>query len=596
VSHNLVALRLSRTPEGPSVLDRLRDVMDANQVVTPDDCRRIAKDMNLPEAQVFGVASYYRDLSFAPRGRRRVHACVGTACVAARGDAHLHELARALGVAPGETRDDGEVSLEPTYCLGFCNDAPAAMVAETVDGHPHKTLWTRLDAGRAARLASFATTTPDARGEVPPRIASFVTPTVVLRNLVEGRDATTFAKARALGVWDAFLAHRHQGPAVLDAVMQSGLRGRGGAGFSTGQKWRFAAQQPPGQKYVVCNADEGDPGSYIDKWLLELDPHSVLEGMALAGIAIGASRGKIYVRSEYPAALHALHTAVREARDGGVLGDTHPTLSFDVDVVEGAGSYVCGEETALLRSIEGLRGMVTARPPFPAVKGLFERPTVVNNVETLISVPWIVTHGADAYAAVGVGKSRGTKAVCLNERFVSPGLYEVPLGITLRAICEDLGGGMRDGRSLKALQIGGPLGGILPASALDTPLGFEELDAVGGLLGHGGIVAFDDRTDMRALALHLFTFGDEESCGKCFPCRLGMRRGRELVQGLVEGAQPYGDPLAMLTSLCETMQHGSLCAHGGGLPAPIRSIVTHWPEELLAPPAPTVEAAHGDAE
>jgi NADH:ubiquinone oxidoreductase subunit F (NADH-binding) len=183
-----------------------------------------------------------------------------------------------------------------------------------------------------------------------------------------------------------------------------------------------------GQKYVVCNADEGDPGSYIDKWLLELDPHSVLEGMALAGVAIGASRGKIYVRSEYPAALHALHTAVREAREGGVLGDTHPTLGFDVDVVEGAGSYVCGEETALLRSIEGLRGMVTARPPFPAVKGLFERPTVVNNVETLISVPWIVAHGGDAYAAVGVGKSRGTKAVCLNERFVSPGALRGPAG------------------------------------------------------------------------------------------------------------------------------------------------------------------------
>lgn len=566
-------------------------------MITPDDCRRVAKEMNLPEAQVFGVASYYSDFSSVPRGRRRVHACVGTACVAARGDAHTHELSRALGVAMGETRGDGEVSLEPAYCLGFCHDAPAAMVSEPRDGHERKTVWTRLDAGRAARIASGAELDAEARGEVSPVIASHATPTVVLRNMVEGRDATTFARARALGVWDAFFsaAKSASGAAVLDAVLRAGLRGRGGAGFSTAQKWRFAAQQPPGEKFVVCNADEGDPGSYIDKVLLELDPHSVLEGMALAGLAIGASRGVIYIRSEYPVALARVRGAVREAREGGALGVAHGEFGFDVDVVEGAGSYVCGEETALLRSVEGLRGMVTARPPFPAVKGLYERPTVVNNVETLISVPWIVALGGDAYASVGVGKSLGTKAVCLNERFAKPGVYEVALGTPLRVIVDELGGGMRDGRTLKALQIGGPLGGILPASALDTPLGFEELDAVGGLLGHGGIVAFDDLTDMRAIALHLFVFGDDESCGKCFPCRLGMRRGRELVRDLAAGTNAYPDPLGMLASLCETMQYGSLCAHGGGLPAPIRSILTHWPDELLAPPA-TELRAHGDAE
>ena len=598
MSHNLVTLRMRRTPDGPSVIDRLREVMDLRRVITPEDCRRIAKELNLPEAQVYGVASYYGDFAMTPRGRRRVHVCVGTACVAARGHRHVDELSRALGTSLGETRGDGEVSLEPAYCLGFCNDGPAAMVSEHVDGHEVKSVWTRLDAGRAARIALGERPSAPERGERPPTIASHVTPTVVLRNLVDGRDARTFAKARALGVWDAFLsaATKGDGGRVLDEVTRAGLRGRGGAGFSTGQKWRFAAQQPPGEKFVVCNADEGDPGSYIDKWLLELDPHGVLEGMALAGLAIGAARGVIYVRSEYPAAVRALREAVREAREGGVLGVAHGAFSFDVEVVEGAGSYVCGEETALLRSVEGLRGMVTARPPFPAVKGLFERPTVVNNVETLGTVPWIVAHGGDAYAAVGVGRSRGTKAVSLNERFVNPGLYEVALGTSLREVCEGIGGGLRDGLRIKAVQVGGPLGGILPASLLDTPLGFEEFDAVGGLLGHAGVVAFDEATDMRAIALHLFTFGDAESCGKCFPCRLGMRRGRELVQALADGACDEPDPAGMLESLCETMQYGSLCAHGGGLPAPIRSILTHWRDELLAPPRPTVEIARGDAE
>jgi NADH:ubiquinone oxidoreductase subunit F (NADH-binding) len=360
---------------------------------------------------------------------------------------------------------------------------------------------------------------------------------------------------------------------VLEEIVTSVLRGRGGAGFSTGQKWRFAAAQPPGEKWIVCNADEGDPGSYIDKWLLELDPHAVIEGMALAAFAIGGTHAAIYIRSEYPRAIEAIRRAIEEAR---------PHIApLEMFVVEGAGSYVCGEETALLRSIEGLRGMVTARPPYPAVKGVFEVPTVVNNVETLANVPWIVRHGGAAFAAIGIGKSRGTKAISLNELFTRPGLYEVPLGVSLRTICEEIGGGLHSGKPIKGVQIGGPLGGIVPASQLDTPFGFEELDAIGALLGHGGIVAFAEGTDMRTIARHLLEFGDAESCGKCFPCRIGMRRGLELVDRMIErGGQPA--QIDLLSELMDTMRYGSLCAHGGGLPAAIDSIVKHWPNELLA--------------
>lgn len=597
MSHNLITIRTRHARDDRSVIDRLREVMERHRVITPEDCRRIASDMGVPEAQVYGVASYYGDFSFAPRGRTRVHACIGTACLAARNDAHVGELERALGVSLGATRDDGEVSLEPAYCLGFCNDGPAAMVSTHDGHHEQRTLWTRLDAGRAQRIARGDRPDAAERGERPPTIESHVEPTVVLRNLTGRRTAETLEKALAAGVWETFVAcaTAGDGPRVLREISEAQLRGRGGAGFSTGQKWRFAAAQPPGTKYVVCNADEGDPGSYIDKWLLELDPHSVLEGMALAGLAIGASQGFVYIRSEYPTAVHVMRAAVEEARAKGILGAAHGSFAFDVTVVEGAGSYVCGEETALLRSIEGLRGMVSARPPYPAVKGLFERPTVVNNVETLHNVPWIVRHGHAAYSAIGVGKSRGTKAVSLNERFVRPGLYEVALGMTLRTLCETIGGGLRDGHTIKAVQVGGPLGGILPASMLDTPLGFEEFDAVGALLGHAGVVAFDERADMREVALHLFTFGDAESCGKCFPCRIGMRRGLELVRALRDGTSTHPDPLGLLAELCDTMQYGSLCAHGGGLPSPIRSILTHFAHELTAPP-PCPHVAHGDAE
>jgi NADH:ubiquinone oxidoreductase subunit F (NADH-binding) len=356
----------------------------------------------------------------------------------------------------------------------------------------------------------------------------------------------------------------------LEAAKAANLRGRGGAGFPAGAKWDFARRAPGGPKIVVVNGDEGDPGSYIDKVLLERNPALVLEGAALAGYAAGAELGFVYVRSEYPRAKAAVEEAIAAAREAGHLGDDigGSGFSFHVSVVEGAGSYVVGEETALLASLEGFRGAVSARPPFPAERGWRGLPTVVNNVETLACVPAIARLGPDVLASLA------PKLVCLNERFACPGAYEVRLGTPLREICEGLGGGMRDGRGLKALQIGGPLGGILPASRLDTSFDFEPLAAEGCMLGHGSIVGFDDRTDIRALARHLLAFGAHESCGKCFPCRVGLQRGLEMIE-----ADAAVDR-ALLEELLETLEVASLCAHGSGMPAPIRSLLAHWPEEL----------------
>ncbi len=354
------------------------------------------------------------------------------------------------------------------------------------------------------------------------------------------------------------------------------LRGRGGAAFPTGAKWAFASTASAPQKFIVANGDEGDPGSYIDKHLMERAPDLLLEGMALAGYAVGAAHGFVLVRSEYPESKPALDAAAARARAAGLLGDDilGSGFAFDVTIVESAGSYVVGEETALLACLQGLRGTVSARPPFPAERGLLGMPTVVNNVETLCSVPFIAARGAAAYRALSPGESAGSKLVCFNERFAAPGVVEVPFGLTVRELCEDVAGGLRDGRAIKAVQIGGPLGGILPATLLDTPLDFAPLAEVGCMVGHGSILAFDETTSMREVARHLLRFGAHESCGKCFPCRVGLERAHAMV------AADAPVERARLEALLETLELGSLCAHGGGMPAPIRSLIAHYPDEL----------------
>jgi NADH:ubiquinone oxidoreductase subunit F (NADH-binding)/NADH:ubiquinone oxidoreductase subunit E len=586
VSHNLTQLRRRRDDWSATdnALQRLKTVMHERRQITVDDVRAIAQATHQPEAIVLGVATYYGDLGMRPRGRTRVKVCKGTACFAACGDASVGWLEDALGVKLEETKADGSVSLEAVYCLGYCNAGPTVAVEDRVYGEltPEraKALARGLSAGGGLALA---------RDSLVPRFEVHGGPAIVLERLAAPVDATKLDVARKHGAFaglEKALAGMKRDEVLAD-VERSQLRGRGGAGFPTATKWRLAAGNAgtADQAYIVCNADEGDPGSYIDKWLMERDPFAVLEGMALAGYAIGATRGFVYVRSEYPESAPALRRAVEAARAAGLLGQrlAGSAFSFDVEVVEGAGSYVCGEETALLRSLEGLRGMVTARPPFPAQKGLFEKPTVVNNVETLANVGWIVRHGGDAYAQLGAGKSRGTKAVSLNERFVRPGMYEVPFGVPVRTILEGLGGGLKGGRPIKAVQIGGPLGGVLPNALLDTPLGFDELDAVGALLGHGGVVAWDDGVDARDIAVHLFEFCDAESCGKCFPCRIGGRRGLEIAKRM-KGPRPRAEveaDVSLLAELCETMKLGSLCAHGGAIPIPIASLMLHFRGEMM---------------
>jgi NADH:ubiquinone oxidoreductase subunit F (NADH-binding)/NADH:ubiquinone oxidoreductase subunit E len=586
VSHNLVQLRRRRADwtATDNALQRLKAVMHERRQITPDDVRAIAKATHQPEATVLGVATYYGDLGMAARGRTRVKVCKGTACFAACNDASVKWMGDALGLAVDETRQDGSVSLETVYCLGYCNAGPAI----EVEGRIYADLNEERTHALARDLAGGGGL-PEAMTAHVPRFEVHGGPAIVMERLAQKLDATDLVAARAAKAFDGLaLALRTKSPdEVLGEVERSQLRGRGGAGFPTATKWRLTAAnaRAADQAFVVCNADEGDPGSYIDKHLMERDPFAVLEGMALAGYAIGASRGFIYVRSEYPASAPAMRRAVLAAREAGLLGPKvlGSDFAFDVDVVEGAGSYVCGEETALLRSLEGLRGMVTARPPFPAEKGLFEKPTVVNNVETLANIGWIVRHGGEAYAKLGAGRSRGTKVVSLNERFVRPGMYEVPFGMPLRTILEELAGGMKGGRPIKAVQVGGPLGGVLPNALLDTPLGFDELDAVGALLGHGGIVAWDDTVDPRDIAVHLFEFCDAESCGKCFPCRIGGRRGLEIVKRL-KAKRTAGEveaDVSLLTELCETMKLGSLCAHGGAIPIPIASLLVHFKDEML---------------
>jgi NADH:ubiquinone oxidoreductase subunit F (NADH-binding) len=454
--------------------------------------------------------------SFYHLGRGLPRLCRGTACFVAR-HRDPGRWAAALAQDP------------PLYCLGHCHLAPAALEDDRL-----------------------------------PRIEVSAPRAVLLERAVEG--AATLDR---YGGYAALEQAKRVAPETLvESIEASGLRGRGGAAFPTGWKWRSIVAQPEATRHVVANADEGDPGAYSDRILLERDPHATIEGLAIAAHTIGARRAFIYLRREYPRAERVLRAALAEAQP--VLGRE---IGLSIELVVGAGSYVCGEETSLLESIEGKRPMVRARPPYPTERGLYGKPTLVQNVETLANVPWIVRHGAAAYAALGTANSRGTKLVSLNSLFRRPGLYEVELGITVRRIVEELGGGLADGR-LAGVLIGGPLAGVLPPSLLDTPFAFEELRAVGASVGHGGIVAFDQRTSVVDLLLHAFEFGVFESCGKCTPCRLGSRRVVELL------SVSSDDRRAEVAEVVSALRLTSLCGLGSGLAELADSVARHYPEEL----------------
>jgi formate dehydrogenase iron-sulfur subunit len=365
--------------------------------------------------------------------------------------------------------------------------------------------------------------------------------------------------------------------AIVDEVKKSGLRGRGGAGFPTGIKWNTVRGATADRKYVVCNADEGDSGTFADRLLMEGDPFCLIEGMAIAGIAVGARKGFVYLRSEYPVAAAIFGQAIAIARREGVLGAAvlGSEHAFDLELRIGAGAYICGEETSMLESLEGKRAIVRAKPPIPALQGLFGRPTLVNNVMSLAAVPWILAHGGQAYADYGMGRSRGTLPVQLAGNIKRGGLIELAFGITLREVIEEFGGGTLSGRPVRAVQVGGPLGAYLPAHLLDLPLDYEALAGAQAMLGHGGIVVFDDSVDMAVQARFAFEFCAVESCGKCTPCRIGATRGMETVQKIIDGQQRVKN-LAVVQDLCETMTDGSLCAMGGLTPLPVQSALRHF--------------------
>ena len=368
---------------------------------------------------------------------------------------------------------------------------------------------------------------------------------------------------------------------IVTAVTESGLRGRGGAAFPTGIKWKTVLDQPPQQKYVTCNADEGDSGTFADRMLMEGDPLMLIEGMTIAGIAVGATQGYIYLRAEYPHAHRALNEAIAAARAAGYLGSNvrGSGKQFELEVRLGAGAYICGEETSMLESLEGKRGEVRVRPPLPAIKGLFGRPTIVNNVISLASVPVILAKGAEFYKNFGVGRSRGTIPLQLAGNSKHGGLIERAFGLTLRELVYDYGAGSASGRPIRAVQVGGPLGAYIPESQFDTAIDYEALAGIGALLGHGGVVVFDDTVDMAGMARYAMEFCAKESCGKCTPCRIGSTRGVELMDRVIANIDRERN-LQLVEELCDTLLHGSLCGLGGMTPFPVQSALKYFPEDF----------------
>ncbi len=374
---------------------------------------------------------------------------------------------------------------------------------------------------------------------------------------------------------------------IVEEVTKSGLRGRGGAGFPTGIKWKTTAEAVGAQKYVVCNADEGDSGTYADRMLMEGDPFTLIEGMAIAGIAAGATKGFVYTRSEYPHAIATFNAALAIARREGLLGAQvlGSGYAFDIEQRVGAGAYVCGEETSLLESLEGRRGQVRAKPPLPAHKGLFGKPTVVNNVISLASVPFVLAEGAEAYQSIGFGRSRGTMSIQLAGNVRYAGLFEAGFGLTLGEIVNDIGGGTLTGRPVRAVQVGGPLGAYFPPALFDTKFDYEAFAARDGLIGHGGVVVFDDTVDLARQARFAMEFCAVESCGKCTPCRIGSVRGMEVIDRIMAGDRVDAN-LELLQDLCHTLKFGSLCALGGFIPYPVMSALTHFAEDFVSKTSP----------
>jgi NADH-quinone oxidoreductase subunit F/NADP-reducing hydrogenase subunit HndC len=483
-----------------------------------------------------------------------------------------------------------EVLVVETGCHGMCEQGPIAIV------YPEGVFYTRVDQGAAEKIVTEHLVKGRIVKELLYSEGGTKVPTYKELDFYRKQTRVALANCGRINPEDINEYIANQGyealgrvllektpEQVIEDVISSGLRGRGGGGFSTGLKWKFARNAKGDKKYVICNADEGDPGAFMDRSILEGDPHSIIEGMAIAAYAIGSDEGYVYVRAEYPLAIRRLKTAISQAEEMGLLGVNifGSDFSFKLHIKEGAGAFVCGEETALMASIEGKRGMPRPRPPFPAVRGLWDKPSNINNVETYANVPVIFRRGADWFASIGTEKSKGTKVFALTGKVKNTGLVEVPMGITLREIIFEIGGGIPSGNEFKAVQIGGPSGGCIPAPLLDQPVDYDSLLAAGAMMGSGGLVVMDSETCMVDLARYFLNFTQSESCGKCTPCREGTKRMLEILTRITEGnGQP--EDMEVLQSLGETIKQTSLCGLGQTAPNPVLSTMHYFIDEYDA--------------
>jgi bidirectional [NiFe] hydrogenase diaphorase subunit len=525
--------------------------------------------MNIEELNQIAAAEQARQA----QSRRRIFVCRGTACLSA----HSDQVKQAF---EAEHSDGWEIV--QGGCQGLCVNGPM-VVATTPEGPPH--LYQHVQPQDAAEILTTPPTQGISRLEDTTTDAFFDHQTRVVLDLAGRVDPESLEAYIAVGGYGSLLRVLDEmTPAmVLAEISRSGLRGRGGAGYPVGLKWNTVAKERNEHKYVICNGDEGDPGAFMDRSVMEDYPHRIIEGMAIAAYAVGADNGYLYVRAEYPLAVKRLQLAIRQAQKQGLLGDSiaGTTFSFHLEVRVGAGAFVCGEETALIASIEGGRGTPRPRPPYPAASGLFGLPTLINNVETFANIPRIIERGGDWFARVGTEKSKGTKIFALTGRINHPGLIEVPMGITLREIIYDIGGGIPDNRAFKAVQTGGPGGGCIPAQLLDTPVDYESLKQVGSMMGSGGMIVMDETSCMVDVAKYFMEFCMTESCGKCIPCRVGTAQLHGLLTKITRGTATLDD-LAMLERLCDMVQATSLCGLGQGAPNPVLSTLKYFREEYLA--------------
>jgi NADH-quinone oxidoreductase subunit F len=538
-------------PQGrPALLPALHAAQKLYGHLPEPVAAEVSRALRVPLADVYGVIDFYAMFYKAPMGRTIIRVCADPACALASGEGVLDAACRALNVSLDEMTADGAFTVERAPCLGLCEHAPAVLVGEKALG--------RADPAKAADL--IAGKGNPAGGVIGGDIR------LLTANCGRGR-ATSLSE---YGDYAALKKASTMPPeAVMAEIKASGLVGRGGAAFPTGVKWEGAAKASGQPKYVVCNADESEPGTFKDRVLMEEDPHRVIEGLAIAAYAIGARQGYIYIRGEYPHAFDVMSAAVAEARAAGVLGD------LEIEMRLGAGAYICGEETALFESIEGKRGFPRVKPPFPTTHGLFNQPTVINNVETLCNVPLIINWGAAEYRTIGTDKSPGPKLFCVSGDVARPGLYEVPFGVTLRHLIDDLAGGVTGG--VQGVLFGGAAGAFATEQHWDVKLSFEDLRAAGLPLGSGVVMAFNHSRDMRDVLKRLGKFFAHESCGKCYPCQLGTQRQSEILERLAEG-QPLAGDAERLADVGWTMTDASLCGLGQTAASAVLSAMKLWPE------------------